>query len=137
MGKHAIMVIKNEEGKYLQYYDNNWDSYLFPNCKMPNGDEASVVKNNISEQLNVDEGIIDATLVGQKQHKKFSESAKTEKDYLHYFYNVNLNTKLKDEDFELNGVKYKWFSYPDLLNDKRIQEVNSDIVTLVRAFNIQ
>lgn len=23
--KHAIIIIKNEENKYLQYYDNRWE----------------------------------------------------------------------------------------------------------------
>ena len=32
--KHAIIIIKNEKNKYLQYYDNRWESYLFPNCKI-------------------------------------------------------------------------------------------------------
>lgn len=33
MGKHAIMVIKNNKNEYLQYFDNKWNSYLFLNCK--------------------------------------------------------------------------------------------------------
>ena len=32
--RHAIIVIKNKENKYLQYYDERWDSYLFLNCKL-------------------------------------------------------------------------------------------------------
>ena len=34
MGKHAIIIIKNKENKYLQYYDERWQSYLFLNCKI-------------------------------------------------------------------------------------------------------
>ena len=33
MGEHAIIVIKNENSKYLQYFDEGWNSYLFLNCK--------------------------------------------------------------------------------------------------------
>ena len=36
--KHAIIIIKNEENRYLQYYENRWESYLFPNCKIFNGE---------------------------------------------------------------------------------------------------
>ena len=46
MGAHAIIVIKNKE--CLQYYDNKWDSYLFLNCKLPNGANDDVVKDTIS-----------------------------------------------------------------------------------------
>lgn len=31
---HAIIIIKNEKGEYLQYYDERWNSYLFLNCKL-------------------------------------------------------------------------------------------------------
>lgn len=33
MGKHAIIVIKNNRHEYLRYFDNKWNSYLFLNCK--------------------------------------------------------------------------------------------------------
>ena len=36
MGIHSIIVIKNAQGKYLQYFDKRWNCYLFPNCKLPN-----------------------------------------------------------------------------------------------------
>ena len=49
---------------------------------------------------------------------------------------MNLDLKLNDNDFEIDGIKYKWFSYSDLLNDKRIQEVNSDIVQFIKEFNM-
>ena len=29
MGKHAIIVIKNEKNKYLQYYDQIYKSYTY------------------------------------------------------------------------------------------------------------
>ena len=40
MGIHSIIVIKNEKNEYLQYYDEKWKSYLFLNCKLPNGDDS-------------------------------------------------------------------------------------------------
>ena len=27
--KHAIIIIKNEKNKYLQYYDNRWKAIYF------------------------------------------------------------------------------------------------------------
>ena len=136
MGIHSIIVIKNEKEQYLQYYDEKWNSYLFLNCKLPNGDDINAVKNKVANDLNIKQEFIKVTLIGCKKHKKFSESAKIEKEYTHYFYNVNLDLKLNDNDFEIDGIKYKWFSYSDLLNDKRIQEVNSDIVQFIKEFNM-
>ena len=134
MGIHSIIVIKNEKEQYLQYFDEKWNSYLFLNCKLPNGDDTNVVKNKVANDLNIKQEFIKVTLVGCKKHKKFSESAKIEKEYTHYFYDVNIDTKLNQNEFEINGVKYKWFSYAELISNERIQKVNSDIVQFVREF---
>ena len=136
MGIHSIIVIKNKKGEYLQYFDKKWNSFLFLNCKLPNGEDSIVIKNKIADDFNIKKDLVKVSLVGYKQHKKFSESAKVEKEYIHYFYNVILDTKLDDNMFELNGINYKWFSYSELMKDKRIQEVNSDIVQFVRNFNM-
>lgn len=60
-----------------------------------------------------------------KVHLKFSQKDKIVNEYHHYFYKVNLN------DLKIDNKIFKCFSYTDLLNDKRIQEVNSDIVSFV------
>lgn len=136
MGIHAIIVIKNEKEEYLQYYDEIWKSYLFLNCKLPNGDDSVAVIDNISKMLDIDKAFINVSPIGKKQHKKFSESAKKEKEYIHYFYDVKLEAKLPYNEFELNNVKYKWFSYSDLMKNERIQKVNSDIVQFIKEFNM-
>jgi len=136
MGVHAIIVIKNEKNEYLQYFDNRWNSFLFLNCKLLDGENADIVKDTIVDKLNVKKELIKVSLVGNKKHEKFSESDKIQKEYIHYFYKVDLNENLNDEGFEINGIQYKWFSYANLLNDKRIQQVNSDIVQFVKEFDI-
>lgn len=136
MGVHSIISIKNQENKYLQNYDERWKSYLFLNCKMPNGKDSNLVKEKVSEALKIDKENIEVTYVGEKTHTKFSQSDKIEKQYTHYFYNVYLKIKLPDNEFEVNNIKYKWFSYEDLVNDKRIMEVNSDIVQFIKEFGM-
>lgn len=136
MGIHSIIVIKNDRNEYLQYFDERWNSYLFLNCKLPNGDDAGIVKEKISDALNIKKELIKVSLVGNKQHEKFSESDKINKEYVHYFYKVDLDEKLEDNEFEVNGIKYKWFSYTDLMKNDRIQQVNSDIVQFVKEFNM-
>ena len=136
MGIHSIIVIKNEKNEYLQYFDERWNSYLVLNCKLPNGDDSELVKNKVSDALKIDKKDIKVSLVGCKKHKKFSESAKIEKEYTHYFYNVKIEEKFTDKEFLINGIKYKWFNYSELMNDERIQKVNSDIVQFVKEFNM-
>lgn len=136
MGKHAIAVVKNEKGEYLQYFDEKWNCYLFLNCKFTEEEDSNIVKEKIANSLEIDANKIQVSFVGKKQHRKFSESAKIEKEYTHYFYNVKIDTKLNDKEFELKGLKYKWFSYSNLMKDERIKKVNSDIIQFVKEFNM-
>lgn len=135
MGKHAIIIIKNEQGKYLQYFDQKWNCYLFLNCKLPNGEDINLVKAEVSSKLNIKKENIKVTLLGIKKHKKFSESAKIEKNYKHFFYKLELKKPFNNDDFEINGIHYKWFDDNDFINDVRIQKVNSDIVQFVKEFD--
>ena len=136
MSEPAIIVIKNENSKYLQYFDEGWNSYLFLNCKLPNGNNEEIIKNKIANEFNIEKNVIEVYYVGNKKHKKFSETAKKEKEYIHYFYKVDFDTKFSENDFEIDSKKYKWFSYKELLEDKRIKQVNSDIVEFIKEFNL-
>ena len=42
-----------KKNEYLQYFDNRWNSFLFLNCKLLNGENADIVKDVIVDKLNV------------------------------------------------------------------------------------
>ena len=136
MGNHAIGVIKNEKNQYLQYFDERWNCWLFINCKLPNGDDNEAIKKEIENKLKIDKNLIEARCVGYKRHRKFSESAKKEKEYVHYFYDIHLNTRLNLDDFEIDGILYKWYTYEELMNDSRIQKVNGDVIGFMKEFGL-
>ena len=131
--RHAIIVIKNKENKYLQYYDERWDSYLFLNCKLYDDSNNEIIKEYVSKQLSIDINKITSIYVGEKVHTKFSESAQKEKEYQHYFYDVKIEGI---DSLLLDNTKYRWYSYDELLNDDRIKKVNSDIVGFIKEFNL-
>lgn len=136
MGKHAIIVIKNKNNEYLQYFDERWNSYLFLNCKLKENFEEEIIKH-ISEKLKID--TIKCDYIGDKVHKKFSESDQIEKEYQHYFFKVNIEPTIEimeNKYFEIDNTKYCWYSYDELKLDKRIQKVNSDIVEFIKEFNL-
>jgi len=139
MGKHAIIVIKNKRNEYLQYFDERWNSYLFLNCKMENKDDIDPIFEQVENKLNISRNNIKCFFIGEKTHRKFSESDKVEKEYTHYFYKTDLliHSDMYDKnEFELLNIKYKWFSYKKLKNDERIQLVNSDIINYIKEFDI-
>ena len=139
MGKHAIIVIKNKKDEYLQYFDDKWNSYLFLHCKMENKDDVKSIINEVKKCFAVSDECIQCSFVGEKTHKKFSESDKIEKEYTHYFYKVELLEPIEEfskDEFEISDREYQWFTYDELLQDRRIQKVNNDIVNYIKEFNI-
>ena len=119
--KHYIIVIMNED-KLLQYYDNRWKSYLFLNTKE---DLSKYVSTKLNDKIN------NIELLDDIVHQKYSIPHHVNKLYHHIIYKVTLEKNLPLETFKINGIEYKWFSIEELKNNKRIQEVNSDIVNFV------
>lgn len=133
--RHAIIVICDKNGRFLQYFDNKWDSYLFLNCKVNDEDDISKIEDAIFDKLGVK--ALEIKYIFQKIHTKFSEKDKCNKEYQHYFYRVFVDLdKFGEDEFIINSFKFKWFSYDEFLNDKRIMQVNSDIVQFIKYINI-
>ena len=130
--KHAIIVIKNEKGEYLQYFEPNWQSYLFLNCKLENSEDISKISEVVLKMLGTE--CQDIIYKFNKIHTKFSVKDQIDKEYQHFFYLVTLKDAISEENKEFikNNIQYKWFSLEELEHDLRIQEVNSDIVGFIR-----
>lgn len=133
--KHAIIIIKNDKNEYLQYYEKNWKSYLFLNCKLlDNFKEQDIVKEVI-QKLKISNNDIKCNYLDDKIHKKYSVSDEKEKEYHHYFYSIeieNMPSLMKEQHFTIDSIQYSWYSLEELENDSRIQEVNSDIVGFIK-----
>lgn len=132
---HSILIIKNHKDEYLQYFDNRWDSFLFPNCKLTSEFHKDLIEQYLSEKLNLAISNFNINYIMDKVHTKFSESAKVNKEYHHYFYNiqmVDMPEIMQNPTFKINDITFKWFSLNELENDERIQKINSDIVSFVK-----
>ena len=51
--KHAIIIVKNTRGEYLQYYENSWNGYLFLNCKCENNKDIAKISDTVLEKLGI------------------------------------------------------------------------------------
>lgn len=129
--KHTILIIKNKD-KYLQYFDERWNSYLFLNTKVQGSVNEKELIEFIEERFNIKNVTVEYKF--DKVHSKYSPTANKEKTYHHYFYLVNAH--LPEEDFTIDNIDYKWLSMNYLETDKRIQEMNSDIVSFIKENNI-
>ena len=107
---HSIIIIKKGD-KYLNYYDDRWGIYLFPNMK----------GNNI-EEIKTKYNTNDVKLLFDKVHDKYSVSHNKVRTYHHYFYEVNTD------------VDGEYFTIDELLKDKKVKENNSDIICFIRDY---
>lgn len=126
MSIHAIIIIKNNN-KYLQYFDERWDSYLFPNMKLYENFTDIDIIDFVEKTLN--KKVINCRFIKNILHSKYSVSHKEIREYNHYFYLVDL------DNYDFNDT-YNFLSIDELKNNKRIMEVNSDIVSFIEEMNL-
>ena len=107
---HSIIIIK-KNNKFLNYFDERWNMYLFPNIKGNDIDE-------IKKKYNTDK----VTFLYDKVHKKYSVSHHENRTYHHYFYEV---------DTDIDG---EYFTLDELLNDDKVKENNSDIIGFIKEY---
>lgn len=107
---HSIIIVKKDD-KFLNYYDERWGMYLFPNIKGNNIDE-------IKEKYNTDNVIF----LFDKVHDKYSVSHSENRTYHHYFYEV------------VSDIDGEYFTLDELLKDPKIKENNSDIIEFIKEY---
>lgn len=107
---HSIIIIKNNN-KYLNYYDERWGIYLFPNIK---GNNVEIIKSKYNTN--------NVKLLFEKVHNKYSVSHNEIRTYHHYFYEVHAN------------VEGKYFSLDELLNNNKVKKYNEDIIKYIKEY---
>ena len=128
---HQILIIQNKDN-LLQYYDTNWESYLFINKKHDTVPYMLDINIYINKQFNVTD--TKCKYLGELTSKKLSMKDNKIKNYQHFFYLVSseeLNKTYTEEEFTINNVSYRWFDKNALKANIRAMEVNSDIINAV------
>ena len=107
---YSIIIVKNGD-KYLNYFDERWGMYLFPNIK---GNDIELIKEKY--------GTSNVKLLFDKVHDKYSVSHNEERTYHHYFYEV---------DADVDG---EYFTLDELLDKPKVKENNSDIINYIKEY---
>lgn len=140
--RHSIIVIRDTFNEYasrfLVYYDSRWDCYLFPNYKTAEHDNEQSIIKHLSCDLHVPEDSMEIDYRITNFHRKHSVSNNREKLYEHALYVASFDVPADEQsaEFTVAGRKYKWMTYDELLADKRVQDVNLDIVSWVHDLAI-
>ena len=131
--KHAIIIVKNMRGEYLQYYENSWNGYLFLNCNCENNKDIAKISDTVLEKLGIKPLKIDYLFT--KIHSKYSVKHEKMREYEHYFYLVDIGTEFIDKkEFVINNTKFKWLSMEELENDPEIMQINGDIIGFIKEW---
>lgn len=110
---HSIIIIK-KDNRFLNYFDEKWKMYLFPNIKGNDLDE-------IKKKYHTD----NVKFLFDKIHDKYSVSHGEIRKYHHYFYEV---------DAKIDG---EYFTLAELLENPRVKEYNKDIIDyIIEYYNL-
>ena len=74
-------------------------------------------------ELKVSRDDLEGAFAFEKEHEKYSVSAKEIKKF---------SEQIEQDSFQIDGKKFYWMSIAEMEQDKRIMEVNSDIVSMVK-----
>ena len=107
---HSIIIIKKDD-KYLNYFDNRWNMYLFPNFK---GNDITKIKDYYQTD--------NVNILFDKVDKKYSVPNKKIKTYHHYFYEVK------------EKVEGEYFTLEELLTLPNVEKYNSDIISFIKEY---
>ena len=132
----AIKDTFNEHpNRFLVYYDNAWDCWFFFSFPTSDRQNEESIMQRISSKLKIDRPDITLAYISQRLQPKFSKKDNKQKLYLHDLYYAEIKKypeELKEDDFEIDGVKYRWMTLEEMDNDKNIHETNDDVISFIR-----
>ena len=140
MHPFSIVAIKDTFNEYpnrfLLYYDEQWDCKFFFNYKTMENDTFNEenIKVRLANELHIDKESIKLEFKTEAIQRKYSVKDSQYKVYDHKVYRADISQfsdLIKKTEFEINNKKFYWMSIEDMKKDKRIREINSDVVSLV------
>lgn len=127
----CLLAVQNSEGKFLQIYDSDWKSWLFPYFRSTDNNKASM-DANVQELFGPNSS---ARYIAKEIHCKYSERDNVYKIYNHKLYkplNAQIHDFMNCEEFEYKGTKYKWLSLEELESDANVLKKNSEVINFVK-----
>ena len=128
----SLVAVSNPEEKILQVYDERWKCWLFPYFRSTDSNKENVDRN-ISDLLKMN---VTTEYVAHAKHCKYSISDDRYKIYNHKLYKLLLTDipeSMRDDAFEIDGIKYSWMSFEELEVDLNTMQKNDDIIAFVKS----
>lgn len=137
--KFSIVAIKDSyhdfANKFLLYYDNVWQCWFFFSFHTSEHQNEENIVQRISNKLKIDCKYIKVCYISDRYQPKFSKKDMKNKLYQHSLYQGIISQFpdiMKQDEFEIEGTKYKWWTIDEMESDKDIMDMNSDVVSFVK-----
>lgn len=128
--RFTLAVIK-DKNHYLLKYDKRWRSWLFPYTK---ADTDEAFFDFLRHEVGIEP--VEITKRTETDVTKESVSAGMTKTYHHTFCQVSFTGRTDKKKYVFDGTKYKWFTFDQMKQNKRIMDTNSETVDYVESLFI-
>ena len=136
--QYSLVAILNDfEGEssnkvLLKYFPNNWNTYMFLSYRSaPENDKNNVI-SRVAKSLKIEKKHIKAEFLTEiPNQQKYSPDRKLVRPYHNKYYKVSIcefPEFLKQHEFTLEGIKYKWMTIDEMREDNQIQANNADVL---------
>lgn len=137
--KFSVIGIKdyyNEfANRFLLYYDDAWKCWFFFSFHTSEVQNEENIIQRLSHKLKINPKYIKVQYISDRIQPKFSEKDKINKVYQHSLYQgiiAQFPENMKQDEFEIDGIRYRWWTIEEMEAEPRIMEVNSDVVSYVK-----
>lgn len=132
-----VAILNNFEGDsankvLLKYFQGGWKTYMFLSYRTaPESDENNVI-SRVAASLKIERSYLKVKFLTEVPYQpKYSPDRKSVRMYHNKYYQVfisNFSDILKQPEFTLDGIKYKWMTLEEMWDDEQIKENNADVL---------
>lgn len=141
---YSLVAILNDfEGDYsnkvlLQYYQGKWKTFMFLSYRTASENDESNVKARVAANLKISRSQLTVKFLTEKPYQpKFSPDHNSVRKYHNKYYQVFINEfsdTLKQPEFVIDGIKYKWMTIEEMWEDKQIKKHNTDVLCVFEEY---
>lgn len=128
-------TFKEHSNRFLLYYDKRWECWFFFSFKKTENDNEKFIANRLSNMLKVDADKISIHYLTDRIQMKYSVSDDVNKLYQHHLFKGIVSDypdDMQKDEFEIDGVLYRWMTIDEMEQDENIMQKNKDIVAFVK-----
>lgn len=135
----SIVAVKDTFNEYanrfLLYYDKSWKCWFFFSFKTMEEQNEENIRVRLSNALHISKDNISLQYKAERIQPKHSIRDDVDKVYLHRLYQAKIasfSNEVRADEFEVDGVQYRWMTIEEMETDQTIMDINSDVVSMVK-----